>query len=98
MAQHIPIDENYVGDTDAETKAVRKIVDGVRYDINRSYTSLRGSLKWQPLSKEYCFNGSDAVFARSSNPKAPATMVVGGHVAIEVHMKEGKLFQIYMVA
>lgn len=98
MAQHIPIDENYVGDTDTETKAIRKIVDGVRYDVKRSYTGLKGSLKWTPLSDAYCFNGSDKVFARSSNPKVPATMVVGAHVAIEAHMKEGKLLQIYMVA
>lgn len=96
MAQHISIDENYVGETEAETKAIRKIVHGVKYDTGRS--SLRTSLKWEQLPDEFAFDGAERAFRRGREVKVPNSMVWGGKATVEAHMKENKLYKIYLVA
>lgn len=98
MAAHLPIDENYVGETDAETKAIQKIVHGVMYDAGKSYTGLRGSLKWEKLPDDYAFDGADKAFIRLHEVKVPQSMVWGGRASIEAHTKDNKLFKIYLVA
>lgn len=98
MAGHLPIDENYVGETEVETRTIRKIVHGVKYDAGRSYTGLRGSLKWKRLPDDYAFDGSDRAYLRVRDVRVPNSMVAGGKAAIEVHTKNNKLYKIYLVA
>ena len=98
MAAHVLIDENYVGETEAETKAIQKIVHGVKYDAGRSLTGLRGSLKWERLPDNYAFDGSDKAYLRGRNVKVPESMVGGGTASVEAHTRDNKLFKIYLVA
>jgi hypothetical protein len=97
MAGHLRIDENYVGETDSQTKAIRKIVSVVYAEVAKSYTGLRGSLKWRELPAEFLEAGDSAVFFKLQS--VPRSMVYGGKGDIEVHLNaEKKINAIYLVA
>ena len=90
MAQHIPIE--LIDDPVAE-----RIEKSVRYDVERSYTGLRGSMKWSELPKDYCEDDDTAVYSSWRN--VPNRLVYGGRAEIEVHMNGLKTINaIYLVA
>lgn len=91
MAQHFQIN------LQTDDKHMKKLVDGVRYDIQRISGGLRGSLKYQELPSEYYEVGDEAVFAK--NVSVPKSMVWGGRATLEVHMSGQKqINKIYLVA
>lgn len=91
MAQHIPIEDL------REFKAIRIIESGVRYDVDRSFTGLRGSKKWSELPKDYCEGQDTAVFG--SSRKLPLMVLGTTSVDVEVHLTGIKQINaIYVVA
>ena len=89
MAQHTPL-------LYSDNKHLAKIIHGIKYDIQRSYTGLKGSFKYEPLPDDYLENDDTSVFMASR--KVPTSLVYGGVANIEVHLKGNKLNMIYLVA
>lgn len=97
MAQHFRIDEKYVGETDEETKAIRRLVRSVRADIRKAReddTEL--DPRYKRLPDEFLDGTETEGYLTSVD--VPDTMVAGGRANLELRFRMSVLSKIYLVA
>ncbi len=99
MAQHFLINDKYVGETDSETKAIRKIIRQIRADVRKvrqtdDETEFRA--KYLRLPDDY-LEGTETE-AYITHVDVPETMVWGGKASIEIRFRMSILSKIYLVA
>lgn len=98
MAGHLLITE-YVGETDSETKAIRKLIKDVRNDI-RSLRETDDITAFEALHtdlpRDYFEKGDTSVTIKHVD--VPEDMVYGGKASLEVHWRGSGIRKIYLVA
>lgn len=99
MAQHLLINDKYVGETKSETQAIRKLIRNVRNDLRelRETDDLESFENiYRVLPKDYIEKGETEAYMKSVD--VPETMVWGGKATLEVHFRGSRLSKIYLVA
>lgn len=99
MAGHLLITDKYVGETDSETKAVRKLIKDARADIRalRETDDLAAfEALHLDLPRSYFEKGDTAVSVKHVD--VPETMVFGGRASLEIHWRGVGIRKIYLVA
>jgi len=99
MAGHLIITDKYVGETESETKAVRKLVKDVRNDIRtlRDTDDLDSfESKYKDLPRDYFEAGDTSVVV--SQVEVPESIVFGGRASLETHFRGAGIRKIYLVA
>lgn len=99
MAGHLQITEKYVGETENETKVIRKLIKDVRADIRalRDTDDLAAfEALHTDLSRDYFEDGDTAVSVK--HVEVPESMVYGGKASLEIHWRGVGIRKIYLVA
>lgn len=99
MAGHLIITDKYVGETEDETKAVRKLIKDVRADIRtlRETDDLAAfEALHTDLPRDYFEDGDTAVSVKHVD--VPESIVWGGKASLEIHWRGVGLRKVYLVA
>ncbi len=99
MAGHLLITDKYVGETEDETKAVRKLIKDVRADIRalRETDDLAAfEALHLDLPRDYFEAGDTAVSVKHVD--VPESIVWGGKANLEIHWRGVGVRKVYLVA
>lgn len=99
MAGHLLITDKYVGESEDETKAVRKLIKDVRNDIRtlRETDDLAAfEAIHTDLPRDYFEEGDTAVSVKHVD--VPESMVFGGRASLEIHWRGVGIRKIFLVA
>ncbi len=99
MAGHLQITDKYVGESESETKSIRKLIKDVRADIRalRETDDLAAfEALHTDLSRDYFESGDTAVSVKHVD--VPESMVYGGKASLEIHWRGVGIRKIYLVA
>lgn len=99
MAGHLLITDKYIGETENETKVIRKLIKDVRADIRalRETDDLAAfEALHTDLSRDYFESGDTAVSVK--HVEVPESIVFGGRASLEIHWRGVGIRKIYLVA
>ncbi len=99
MAGHLLITDKYVGETEDETKAIRKLIKDVRADVRalRETDDLTAFENLHTdLPRDYFEEGDTAVSVKQV--EVPERVVFGGKASLEIHWRGVGIRKIYLVA
>lgn len=99
MAGHLLINDKYVGETESETKAVRKLVKDVKSEIREvreteDETNFRKL--YTRLPDDYLEKGETEAYIKQVD--VPPTIVWGGRATLEIYFSMSRLTKIFLVA
>ena len=98
MAGHLPINDKYVGESESETKAIRKLVKEVRAEVREvreteDQTNFRS--KYTRLPDDYLEKEETEAYIKQVD--VPETVVWGGRATLEVHFRMSRINNIFLV-
>lgn len=99
MAQHVLINDKYVGESESETKAIRNLIKEVRNDI-RTLRETDNIAAFEAvhldLPRDYFEPGDTNVTTKQVD--VPESMVFGGKATLEIHWRGAGIRKVYLVA
>lgn len=97
MAQHLQINDKYVGVTDEETKEIRGIVKSIRNDLRKARdTDTEFGPEYIKLPSDYLEGTETEGYVKHID--ISESMVYGGRASVELRFRMSVLSKIYLVA
>lgn len=99
MAQHVLINDKYVGENESETKAIRKLIKDIRTDVRtlRETDDVAAfEAVYTDLPRDYHEAGDTSVSIKHVD--VPESMVYGGRATLEIHWRGPYIRKVYLVA
>lgn len=97
MAGHLQITDKFEGESEVETKAIRKIIRNIRNDIRKARENdAELDEKYTRLPDEFLVGTETEAYL--THVDVPDSMVWGGRASIELHFRMSVLSKIYLVA